>query len=900
MQIKNAIRKKLIIGVFMGCLVPYFFGGIYLKSYIEKWLYNNSIEHTNQTLTQVNELVDKALIKDIDKAVSVLASLEQIETSKNAINNYTKFDLETFKYMPLEAEETIESYFKILKDAHEIINFIFLGTENGDYMEFPKFSPSKPYDPRIRPWYMGTIDKNDVVLSEPYKTNVSEELVICFSKRVIHKGKAIGVVGITVNLEELTRNVNSIQIGKSGYILVMNPNQKFIVSPRHPEWILKTPNELNIDAFKNFEMNNSTIFEAVIDGSDKVINVVTSPVSGWHMLSVVDKDEILSKAKEITNILISIYLMTLLIMFAIIYRISRRITDPILGIASVINRMADYDFDFYDNSHIESYSKQKDEIGIIATALSEMHENLIELMNQVNTIDDEIKTVNIENNTKIQLNLSEQNPFMRITTSMNTLLDKVYVYLEKLKASHTDILEKNQLLTSSEEELMAQLEEIDHQREYINFLAFHDPLTNLPNRRKFVEILDQRIQSKQSGAIILLDLDNFKGINDTLGHIFGDRVLEAIAKRLEKFVDPKICVSRFGGDEFLILIECESDFHELDQQVRLIRHLFDEKLDIDDNLIEINFSMGISLFPKDSIDVNQLIMNADLAMYAVKNIGKNGYKYFSVSMMDHQIEKSKIELIIRDAIENDGFMMVYQPQIEVNSGYIASYEALLRLRTLEYSPAEFIKIAEENGSIVKIGRIVTEKVIKQMALWKQSGLSLRPVSINFSANQLQDKTYAQYLHALLEQYDISAHFIEIEITENIFLENKEASLVFLKQLKKMGVKIAIDDFGTGYSSLNYLTFLPVDKVKLDRSLNIKFLEMENIGIMDSLILLVHSLGLTVTAEGIETLDQVKRLKVGKCDFIQGFYFSKPVEAQEVPRIHMNRYTGEGGSLKGEN
>lgn len=889
MKIKISIRNKLIIGIFLGCLLPYFLGGIYLKNYIENWLYNNSIEHTNQILTQVNELIDKSLISDIEKEVSMLASYENIKTAKKRINNYTKFDLETFKYEPFQAESLIESYFKILKNSHDIINFIFLGTENGDYMEYPRFSPSKPYDPRIRPWYVGAIDKEDVVISEPYRTAVSNELVICFSQHIVNDGKTIGVVGITVNLEELTANVNSIQIGKSGYIMVMNPNMKFIVSPKHPEWILKTPNEVGFNAFKDIEIEKDTIFETLLDGNEKVINVVTSPMSGWHILSVVDKEEVLSKAKEITNILITIYLMTLSFVFLVIYRISRHITDPILGIASVINRMADYDFNFNDNSNIESYSKKKDEIGIIAAALAEMHDNLTELMNQVNTIDYELKTVNIENNTKMQLNLSKNNPFNGITTSMNALLEKVYVYLEKLKTSNADILEKNQLLTASEEELMAQLEEIDQQKEYINFLAFHDPLTNLPNRRKFIEILEYRIQSNRSGAVILLDLDNFKGINDTLGHVFGDRVLEAVANRLEKSVDQKILVSRFGGDEFLILIECNDEFNELDQHVKLISHLFDEKLKIDDKLISINFSMGISLFPKDCVDVNQLIMNADLAMYAVKNVGKNGYKYFNVSMMDHQIRKSHIELVIRDAIENDGFKMVYQPQIELNSGYIKGYEALIRLKSLEYSPAEFVEIAEESGSIIKIGRIVTEKVIKQMAIWKQNGLPLKPVSINFSANQLQDKAYTNYIKSLLDQYDIEARFIEIEITENIFLGNKEATLSFLKQLKVMGIKIAIDDFGTGYSSLNYLTFLPVDKIKLDRSLNLKFLEIENLKVMDSLILLVHSLGFTVIAEGIETVEQVKRLKVGQCDLIQGFYFSKPVEADEVAQIHMTRY-----------
>jgi EAL domain-containing protein (putative c-di-GMP-specific phosphodiesterase class I) len=257
--------------------------------------------------------------------------------------------------------------------------------------------------------------------------------------------------------------------------------------------------------------------------------------------------------------------------------------------------------------------------------------------------------------------------------------------------------------------------------------------------------------------------------------------------------------------------------------------------------------------------------------------------------MNEQIKKSNIENVLRDAIENDGFKMVYQPQVDVKTGQIYGYEALLRLKASNLSPAEFIDIAEKNGTIIKIGRIVTEKVIEQLYEWKSAGLDIKPVAINFSANQLQDGDYILFINELLKKKDIDAKYLEIEITENIFLENKQATLIFLEQVHKMGIKIAIDDFGTGYSSLNYLTFLPVNIIKLDRSLNMKFLEIENVKVMDSLISLFHSLGLTVIAEGIETADQVKRLKKANCDYIQGYYFSKPVEADQVPSIHSTVY-----------
>jgi EAL domain-containing protein (putative c-di-GMP-specific phosphodiesterase class I) len=214
---------------------------------------------------------------------------------------------------------------------------------------------------------------------------------------------------------------------------------------------------------------------------------------------------------------------------------------------------------------------------------------------------------------------------------------------------------------------------------------------------------------------------------------------------------------------------------------------------------------------------------------------------------------------------------------------------LLRLKEHNVPPSIFIDIAEKNGSIIKIGRIVTHKVIKQIADWKQEGLEIKPISFNFSANQLHDNGYLQFLQDQLEKYQVETKNIEIEITENIFMENQQITRMFLKQLKELGIRISIDDFGSGFSSLNYLAFHPVDSVKLDRSLSLKFLELDNMKVMDSLISLVHSLGLNVIAEGIEELEQVQRLCLTDCDLIQGYFFSKPIEVEQISSIHYKIY-----------
>ena len=834
MRIKNSMRNKLILAVFIGCLIPYFLGGIYLKSFIENWLYKSSIENTKQILCQVSELIDASLISDMKEEVSMIASLDCVENAEQGINNYIKYDKDSFVYQDYDNERLIEEYFQDLKESHKATNFIFLATESGGYIEYPRFSPDQSYDPRLRPWYQEAINQEDAYISEPYLTNITNEMVVSFTKQIKKGNDIIGVAGISVNLEDLSTSVSKIKTGDTGYLLVLSPEHKFIVSPIHSDWILKTPMECGLSSLSSL-MESGTVSDlrAEIDGVECIINCVVSE-NGWHIISVMQKTEVLKGSYEIAGILVGIYIATFILILIILFPLTNRITKPILEITSVIKRIMD--FDFKDNSNITLYTRRTDEIGTVASAFIEMQ-------------------------------------------------NKINLYFDRLTKSNTEISSKNELLTATEEELTAQLEEINHQNEYIDFLAYHDPLTDLPNRRKFIEYLTYKLNSRQKGAVILLDLDDFKGINDIHGHVFGDRVLQTIAKRFEGAANQHMFISRFGGDEFLLLIDYEYDKNEIDLNIKKINNLFREKMLIDGYDIEVQYSMGIALFPDDSVDVNQLVMEADLAMYSVKTSGKNNIKYFDDSMMQNQLKLTNIENVLKNAIKNDGFKMVYQPQVEIKTGKIVYYEALLRLKDGVMTPADFIDVAEKNGLIIPIGRIVTEKVIRQIDIWKKSGMEIKPVSINFSANQLHDGSYIEFLEGLLQEYDVDPRYIEIEITEYIFMENKQATLIFLKKMKELGLSIAIDDFGTGYSSLNYLTFLPVDVIKLDRSLNIKFLEIQNVKVMDSLILLVHSLGLTVVAEGIETLEHVKMLKKAECDIIQGYYFSKPLDADRIPEIN---------------
>ena len=446
---------------------------------------------------------------------------------------------------------------------------------------------------------------------------------------------------------------------------------------------------------------------------------------------------------------------------------------------------------------------------------------------------------------------------------------------------------------SSEEEvflygIMTDVTDQKLQQEYIDHLAHYDYLTNLPNRISFMEKLQEEIEKGLPLYILLMDIDNFKEINDTLGHVWGDKVLKAVAQKLLEQACPNMFISRFGGDEFLILMT-DRDSCDLEECIKQIRFMFSQPIQIERNEFTLKFSMGITRYPEDSTDIDQLIMNADTALYQVKRSGKNHHLLYNKEMQQELRNKAVTEGIIRKAVQEDGFYLVYQPQVNVKTGEMESFEALVRLKHHSISPDVFIRIAEESDLIYQIGRVVTKEAIRQAAAWRDKGYPRKSISINFSSKQIRDRDYLQFLVDTLAEYEMDPHCLEIEITESILLEETHLTLELLEKIKELGIKIALDDFGTGFSSLNYLTYIPVDKVKLDKSLCDKFLSPDNIKVIESIISLAHSLNLVITAEGIEEQWQYEQLKLSGCNSIQGYLFSKPLVAEEAEKIYEKNF-----------
>lgn len=464
------------------------------------------------------------------------------------------------------------------------------------------------------------------------------------------------------------------------------------------------------------------------------------------------------------------------------------------------------------------------------------------------------------------------------------------VFFYQILTSKEVLEHKNLLLKASEEELNIKYTEILDQKKKNIHISNHDSLTGFYNRQKCIEDLDIKIKEGKEFTIFLFDIDNFKKINDTRGHTYGDIVLKELAQGIRS-ITKKASNYRIGGDEFLILVPDLQDEAEIVKRLifafgELTRGALDGRIDP-----RITISLGIARYPLDGNLVEDLIMKADLAMYEAKRKGKNQYCFFDNTILENLLDKVEIENQIRHAISSDGFKLLYQPIISKSSGQIESFEALIRFKDANIPPGIFIPIAEETGLIQDVGKWVIDEAIRQLARWRKEGYLLKPLAINISPIQVYNGGLEDYLLNSLRKNDILASLIVLEITESLLLENIEESLESLNRLRRIGCKISLDDFGTGYSSLSYLTYIPVDKVKLDKSIKDKFLLTGNIEVMKVLIDLCHSLDLEVVIEGVETSLELKKLLDTESDYFQGYYFAKPIPPEDAIKLVRIKFEG---------
>ncbi|MEP7276261.1 MAG: EAL domain-containing protein [Betaproteobacteria bacterium] len=441
-----------------------------------------------------------------------------------------------------------------------------------------------------------------------------------------------------------------------------------------------------------------------------------------------------------------------------------------------------------------------------------------------------------------------------------------------------------------EEKVTQRTKELEVATAHAYKLAQHDILTGLPNRsllnQRLKQILAQALRDNLQVACLFLDFDHFKRINDTLGHDAGDQLLQSIAQRLTRAVRESDTVARLGGDEFVIVLpqlDAEDGTVEVMAVISRIRESFKEPFHLSDQIPTLTCSIGVALYPADAPDAVELIKQADTAMYAAKESGRNAFRFFTADMNARVQKRMQMETDMRRAMENDEFFLVYQPQIDLQTGRPRGVEALLRWRDPErglIAPAEFIPIAEESGMILVLGERVLREACRQVVAWHRQNMLLR-LSVNLSVNQLQQENWVEIVQDALVSSGLSPHFLDLEITESVIITHADKAIAALVSLKAMGVSITVDDFGTGYSSLSYLARLPIQGLKVDQKF-VGGLEINknDEAITQAIIALSHSLGLRCTAEGVETDAQYNFLRAHGCEEAQGFLITQPLPEKE--------------------
>lgn len=628
----------------------------------------------------------------------------------------------------------------------------------------------------------------------------------------------IGYIISTISISHFKDFLNSIVVGNTGYGMVLDKKGEIIF---HPNQKLIGTNISN-DKLKSL-MND--YYSGVITKSGSFIYRFESeknaygytiiPELGWVILVKQSVSEIINLARIIFYVLIWTVLVLILFLILLSDKIANIYTYPIIHLKDTMRTASDGDLN-------------------------------------------------------VQSNLKSKNEFGELSRSLNKMLHIIRGNYNELTAMHEE-------LVTNEEQLRSNYNRIE-------YLAYHDVLTQLPNKMAFIERMNTTLSSSPGSnklhGIYFVDLDNFKTINDTLGHDYGDILLSRMAMKLQSLTTSDDILARAGGDEFLIFRENLDTEEEALEFAKSIIETFKSPFDLNGEVVHISMSIGISLYPKNGLTYQALIKNADIAMYKSKDTGKSRYTLFDKSMEDELNRNTLILDVLRQAIDAEEIYVNYQPQISTQNNRMVGFEALMRIKSRklgELSPKEFITIAEESSLIIELGEWILREACAFNKSLEDIGYHDLIVSVNISSVQMKRPGFIDMIASVLEDSGLAPNRLELEITESIIVSSISDVSSLLKGLKDIGVRISLDDFGTGYSSLNYLTNMPINTLKIDKTFidNISISKKDSC-IADAIIRLAHSIDLEVIAEGVEDSDQLTVLKNKKCDIIQGYIFSKPL------------------------
>lgn len=641
-----------------------------------------------------------------------------------------------------------------------------------------------------------------------------------------HTGGVLGYVISTISTSYFKEYLSSITIGDTGFGILLDMDGTIIYHPNQ-ELIGQHMNSEKLSSLVSKydigSISSSGAFEYAYEDTNQIYGYCILPDTNWVLLVKQDTSEI----QAVTAIMLSLllFICVILIFVTIFFAsfLTKKYSTPIIQLR--------------DTMRIAS-----------------------------------------EGNLTVQSTINSKNELGELSKNFNKMLHIIKTNYEDLEAMH--------------EELLLNEEQLRSNYDHIEFLAYHDTLTNLPNKLALLNYVNTVLNigplNEKLHAIYFVDLDNFKTVNDTLGHEYGDSLLIKTAQLLSNILGDRGMLARAGGDEFLLIQENITGKEYAVEFASEIIEAFHHPLDLDGEVVYVSMSIGISIYPENGITTNSLIKNADIAMYKSKDTGKNKFTLFNATMEEELNRNTLILEVLRNAIDNNEIYIQYQPLLELETNNVIGFEALMRLhndRLGKISPCEFIPIAEESGLIVELSSWLLKEACSFNKELIDHGSNPRPVSINISSVQINRPGFVALISAVLEETQLPPQCLELEITESTLVSSLMDATQLLNSLQQLGVKVSLDDFGTGYSSLNYLTKMPIDTLKIDKSFVDNICSNEKDAyIAESIIQLAHQLDIRVVAEGVELENQLALLKSQYCDVIQGYVFSKPLMPDELRKL----------------
>ncbi len=772
---------------------------------------------------------------------------DQASNIENILEQLSNSPILTSKHSSSrEISTLLQTYQKLSPTKGKIV----YGLENGGfYQGIYDYIPSD-FNPVEQEWYkLAKKSNGEIIWTEPYLDYMSQEIVMTAAKSLEGTNGFQGVIAIDFNLVDMSKDISSAKIGEDGLVMLLNRNGT-IIANRDNYMIGESLFDNQFVQMK--KDTNQRYVPFFIQGKDYLLHSGTIRRNGMIIVTAISQEEISQNLIKSHLPILIMGALCLLIFGVITYIATLRGVRPLEKLGTLMGYVEKGDYSV--TAKISDYK----EISRLAKGFNSM-------IKAIKRRDEKLLVSNQE------LKIAEG----------------------KLRCKYDELKESQRILKESEEKILR--------------LASHDSLTGLLNRRSLLEILNKSFENGQDQslkAVIFIDLDNFKNINDSLGHSYGDQVVMEVANKLKSLSHSKKDVARISGDEFIIVIHELTSIEEVEKIAKEIKSLFDLPLLIDSKVLNITASVGLALYPLHAKTSEELLKIADMAMYYAKGAGKNGYKIFDDGVKQEVEDKLIMEHGIRECMERDEFELYFQPIYNMTEGRVTCIEALLRTHTpslSNYNISQIIQTAEATGQIIEIDKWVIKHACIAIQKMNQNVKQPLKISINISAVHIMQLDFVDNIKGIVEESGVRPEWIGLEITETSLMESFESNKKKLEEIKELGIAIYLDDFGTGYSSLSYLNSLPIDRVKIDKSFIDVMLQSEkDRKIVKAIIKLAQNIGLHVVAEGVEDKEQFESLHNDQCESIQGYYISKPVRYEEIISIIHEEKRGDGSLVISRN